>query len=138
MHTWPLFRSSITPGWTSKSDSKPTLTLRPHTDISIGLSTPTRLYTPTLRAVDTHSVYSLTLALKHIAHLGRQVPSALTPVELPASWRDVHGAQRRRDRGRRERDARAGSQWWRHDRRAWTGAVGVGRRAWGWEGRAEV
>jgi len=83
MHAWPLFRSSITPGWTSKSDSKPTLTLRPHADISIGLSTPTGLYTPTLRAVDTHSVYSLASALKHVAHLGRQVPSALTPAELP-------------------------------------------------------
>ncbi|KAH9963595.1 hypothetical protein BC827DRAFT_1266371 [Russula dissimulans] len=83
MHAWPLFRSSITPGWTSKSDSKPTLTLRPHADISIGLSTPTGLYTPTLHAVDTHSVYSLASALKHVAHLGRQVPSALTPAELP-------------------------------------------------------
>ncbi|KAI0285516.1 2-oxoacid dehydrogenases acyltransferase-domain-containing protein [Russula brevipes] len=74
MHSWPLFRSSITPGCLSTGSSKPTLTLRPHSDISIGLSTPTGLYTPTLRAVDTHSVYTLAAALKHLAHLGRQLP----------------------------------------------------------------
>jgi 2-oxoisovalerate dehydrogenase E2 component (dihydrolipoyl transacylase) len=82
MDIWPLFRSSITPVGAS-NDSKPTLTLRPHSDISIALSTPTGLYTPTVRAVNTHSVYSLASALKHLAHLGRQVPCALTPAELP-------------------------------------------------------
>ncbi|KAH9991057.1 2-oxoacid dehydrogenases acyltransferase-domain-containing protein [Russula vinacea] len=47
------------------------------------LSTPTGLYTPTVRAVDTHTVYSLAAAVKHLAYLGRQVPCALTPAELP-------------------------------------------------------
>jgi 2-oxoisovalerate dehydrogenase E2 component (dihydrolipoyl transacylase) len=82
MHSWPLFRSSITPGSVSNG-SKPTLTIRPHSDVCIALSTPTGLYTPTVRAVDTHSVYSLAAAVKHLAHLGRQVPCALTPAELP-------------------------------------------------------
>ncbi|KAI0292236.1 CoA-dependent acyltransferase [Multifurca ochricompacta] len=82
MHSWPIFRSSITPGIVS-SGSKPTLTVRPHSDISIALSTPTGLYTPTVRAVDNHSVYSLASTLKHLAHLGRQDPSGLTPTELP-------------------------------------------------------
>jgi 2-oxoisovalerate dehydrogenase E2 component (dihydrolipoyl transacylase) len=82
MHSWPLFRSSITPE-NASNGNRPTLTVRPHSDISIALSTPTGLYTPTIPAVDTHSVYSLASALKHLAHLGRQVPSALTPAELP-------------------------------------------------------
>ena len=83
MHSWPLFRSSFTPGSVSNNGSKPTMTLRPHSDICIALSTPTGLYTPTVRAVDTHSVYSLAAALKHLAYLGRQVPCGLTPAELP-------------------------------------------------------
>ena len=83
MHSWPLFRSSITPGSVSNDGSKPTMTLRPHSDICIALSTPTGLYTPTVRAVDAHSVYSLAATLKHLAHLGRQIPCGLTPAELP-------------------------------------------------------
>ncbi|KAI0762497.1 CoA-dependent acyltransferase [Fomes fomentarius] len=82
MLEWPLFRSSITPG-SEYSGSKPTLTLRPHVDISIALSTPTGLYTPTIQAVDTQSVYSIASQLKHFSHLGRQIPSALTPKEMP-------------------------------------------------------
>ncbi|KAI0809152.1 2-oxoacid dehydrogenases acyltransferase-domain-containing protein [Irpex lacteus] len=84
MVEWPLFRSSITPQSSSPAESsKPTLTLRPHADINIALSTPTGLYTPTLQRVDTHSVYSLASQLKHLSHLGRQVPSGLTPAEMP-------------------------------------------------------
>ncbi|KAI0259313.1 2-oxoacid dehydrogenases acyltransferase-domain-containing protein [Gloeopeniophorella convolvens] len=86
MHAWPLFRASITPGSASAgagAGGKPTLSVRPHADISIALSTPTGLYTPTLRRVDAHSAYSLASALRHVAHLGRQVPCALTPAELP-------------------------------------------------------
>ncbi|KAF8264344.1 2-oxoacid dehydrogenases acyltransferase-domain-containing protein [Lactarius quietus] len=82
MHAWPLFRSSITPGSASEG-RKPTLTVRPNSDICVALSTPTGLYTPTVRAADKHSVYSVASTLKHLAHLGRQVPSALTPAELP-------------------------------------------------------
>ncbi|KAI0319888.1 2-oxoacid dehydrogenases acyltransferase-domain-containing protein [Amylostereum chailletii] len=81
MLEWPLLRASITP--TPPPSGKPTLTIRPHADISIALSTPSGLYTPTLRAADTHSVYALASQLKHLAHLGRQVPCGLTPAELP-------------------------------------------------------
>lgn len=83
MLEWPLFRSSITSVSVPSASEKPTLTLRPHTDINIALSTPTGLYTPTLQRVDTHSVYSLASQLKHISHLGRQVPCGLTPAEMP-------------------------------------------------------
>ena len=79
MLEWPLFRSSITPS----SASKPTLTFRPHADISIALSTPTGLYTPTIQSVDNLSVYTLAARLKHLSHLGRQVPCALTPADMP-------------------------------------------------------
>ncbi|TCD71391.1 hypothetical protein EIP91_010097 [Steccherinum ochraceum] len=82
MSEWPLFRSSITPAAEGSSD-KPTLTLRPHADIAVALSTPTGLYTPTLQRVNSHSVYSLASQLKHISHLGRQTPCGLTPAEMP-------------------------------------------------------
>lgn len=81
MIEWPLFRSSITPS--SSHTSKPTLTIRPQADISIALSTPTGLYTPTLQSVNTQSIYSLSAQLKHISHLGRQTPCALTSKEMP-------------------------------------------------------
>jgi 2-oxoisovalerate dehydrogenase E2 component (dihydrolipoyl transacylase) len=88
MLEWPLFRSSITPipeTPTPSSDSniKPTLTIRPHADISIALSTPTGLYTPTIINTDTYSVYALAARLAHLAHLGRQTPCALSPAEMP-------------------------------------------------------
>ena len=84
MHEWPLFRSSIaSSSGGADGTSKPTMTIRPHADISIALSTPTGLYTPTIQAVDTQSVYALASQLKHISHLGRQVPCALTPREMP-------------------------------------------------------
>lgn len=87
MIEWPLFRASITPfskSSVSEPDTgKPTLTIRPHADISIALSTPTGLYTPTLQRVNTHSVYSLASQLRHISHLGRLTPSGLTPAEMP-------------------------------------------------------
>ncbi|KAG7450920.1 CoA-dependent acyltransferase [Guyanagaster necrorhizus] len=82
MLEWPLFRSSITPG-TSDPGAKPTLTVRPHADVSIALSTPTGLYTPTLHSVDTYNMYGLASTLKRLSHLGRQVPCGLTPKEMP-------------------------------------------------------
>ena len=82
MRDWPLFRASITPDSTVDG-GKPTLTVRPHADISIALSTPTGLYTPTLQAADTHNVYSLAAQLRHLSALGRQVPCALSPAEMP-------------------------------------------------------
>ena len=81
MIEWPLFRSSITPS--SSDTSKPTLTIRPQADISIALSTHTGLYTPTLQSVNTQSIYSLSAQLKHLSHLGRQIPCALTAKEMP-------------------------------------------------------
>ncbi|RDB27303.1 Lipoamide acyltransferase component of branched-chain alpha-keto acid dehydrogenase complex, mitochondrial [Hypsizygus marmoreus] len=83
MQEWPLLRSSITPTKADTGSSKPTLTVRPHADISVALSTPTGLYSPTLQQVDTHSIYSLAARLKHLSHLGRQTPSGLTPAEMP-------------------------------------------------------
>ncbi|KAK0232681.1 CoA-dependent acyltransferase [Armillaria fumosa] len=82
MLEWPLLRSSITPSM-SDPGAKPTLTVRPHADISIALSTPTGLYTPTLQSVDTYTIYGLASSLKHLSHLGRQVPCGLTPNEMP-------------------------------------------------------
>ncbi|KAF9806705.1 hypothetical protein IEO21_08580 [Rhodonia placenta] len=81
MAEWPLFRSSIVPS--SLPSGKPAMGIRPHADISIALSTPTGLYTPTVQRVDTHSVYALASQLKHLAYLGRQSPCALTPAEMP-------------------------------------------------------
>ncbi|KAH8111506.1 CoA-dependent acyltransferase [Phellopilus nigrolimitatus] len=83
MTDWPLFRSSITPSPESSASQKPTLTVRPHADISIALSTPTGLYTPTLQRVDTHSVYALAARLAHVSALGRRTPSGLGPAEMP-------------------------------------------------------
>ncbi|KAI8983293.1 CoA-dependent acyltransferase [Trametes punicea] len=87
MQEWPIFRSSIasspSPGDASAGNARPTMTIRPHSDISIALSTPTGLYTPTIQAVETQTVYALAAQLRHLAHLGRQVPCALTPNEMP-------------------------------------------------------
>lgn len=83
MREWPLFRSSITPESTAGSSGKPTLTVRPHADIAIALSAPTGLYTPTLQSVDTESIYSVAGKLRHLSHLGRQVPCGLTLNEMP-------------------------------------------------------
>lgn len=80
MVEWPLFRASISP---SSAESKPTLTIRPNADISIALSTPSGLYTPTLQSVNSQSIYSLSSQLKHLSHLGRQTPCGLTPKEMP-------------------------------------------------------
>ncbi|KAF8234838.1 CoA-dependent acyltransferase [Tricholoma matsutake] len=84
MLEWPLLRSSITPfPADAPPSSKPTLTIRPHADISIALSTPTGLYTPTLQHVDTSSIYTLASRLKHLSYLGRQTPCGFTPAEMP-------------------------------------------------------
>jgi len=68
MLEWPLFRSSITPNLEEKT--KPTLTVRPGTDIAVALSTPTGLYTPTLLGVNTRSVYDIQSELKYFQFLG--------------------------------------------------------------------
>ncbi|KAJ7591476.1 2-oxoacid dehydrogenases acyltransferase-domain-containing protein [Mycena floridula] len=68
MLEWPLFRSSITPIAQTSPTTKPTLTIRPHADISIALSTPYRF---------------LSSKLRHLSYLGRQNPSGLTVAEMP-------------------------------------------------------
>ncbi|KAJ7465960.1 CoA-dependent acyltransferase [Mycena latifolia] len=91
MMDWPLLRSSLTPSPSSSPSSspatpsaqgKPTLTVRPHADLALALTTPTGLYTPVLRAADTQSVYALASRVAHLAALGRRVPSGLGPAEL--------------------------------------------------------
>jgi 2-oxoisovalerate dehydrogenase E2 component (dihydrolipoyl transacylase) len=82
MMAWPVLRSSITPG-SANGGGKPTLTIRPHADIAVALSTTTGLYTPVIPHADTHSIYSLSSQLKHLSFLGRQVPCALTINEMP-------------------------------------------------------
>ncbi|KAF8183892.1 2-oxoacid dehydrogenases acyltransferase-domain-containing protein [Mycena galopus ATCC 62051] len=88
MMDWPLFRASITPSPSSPSPStpatasKPTLTIRPHADIALALSTPTGLYTPLLRRADTQSAYALASSIAHLAVLGRRTPSGLTAAHL--------------------------------------------------------
>jgi 2-oxoisovalerate dehydrogenase E2 component (dihydrolipoyl transacylase) len=81
MMEWPLLRGSITPG--TPAGSKPTMTIRPTSDIALALSTPTGLYTPTILGTNAHSVFSIASKLKHLSHLGRQTPSGLTPKEMP-------------------------------------------------------
>lgn len=84
MIEWPLFRSSI-----SLAGDKPALAIRPSADISIALSTPTGLYTPTIQAVSTtlptkaHDLYSVASTLAHLSTLGRQTPCGLSPREMP-------------------------------------------------------
>jgi len=70
MMEWPLFRSSITPKLEEEEKAKPTLTVRPGTDIAVALSTPTGLYTPTLTGVNMSSVYDIQSKLKHLQYLG--------------------------------------------------------------------
>ncbi|KAG1764726.1 2-oxoacid dehydrogenases acyltransferase-domain-containing protein [Suillus occidentalis] len=82
MMAWPVLRSSITPG-SANGGGKPTLTIRPHADIAVALSTTTGLYTPVIPCADTHSIYSISSQLKHLSFLGRQVPCALTMNEMP-------------------------------------------------------
>ncbi|KAH6903519.1 2-oxoacid dehydrogenases acyltransferase-domain-containing protein [Coprinopsis sp. MPI-PUGE-AT-0042] len=81
MMEWPLLRGSITPN--TPAGTKPTMTIRPTSDIALALSTPTGLYTPTILGTNTHSVFSIASKLKHLSYLGRQTPSGLTPKEMP-------------------------------------------------------
>ncbi|KAG6889293.1 hypothetical protein C0992_005709 [Termitomyces sp. T32_za158] len=83
MLEWPLFRSSITPVTESTASSKPTLTIRPHADINVALSTPTGLYTPTLVQADTQPIYAIASSIQALAHRGRQIPCGLTPADMP-------------------------------------------------------
>jgi 2-oxoisovalerate dehydrogenase E2 component (dihydrolipoyl transacylase) len=86
MYRCPLFRSSITLESIS-SGNRSALTVRPHSDISIALSTPRgymrRQFVPWTRTLCTAS------ALQHLAYPGRQGPSTLTPAELPRRGRTL-------------------------------------------------
>ncbi|KAF8553505.1 CoA-dependent acyltransferase [Imleria badia] len=83
MMEWPLFRASISPTTDANANSKPTLTIRPTADVTLALSTPTGLYTPTIGAAQTLSIHGLASRVAHLAYLGRQVPCGLTPREMP-------------------------------------------------------
>ncbi|KAL1952383.1 hypothetical protein VTO73DRAFT_1532 [Trametes versicolor] len=135
MRDWPLFRASISSPWPSAAEgARPSMVIRPHADISIALSTPTGLYTPTLQAADTQSVYALAAQLRVLAHRGRQVPCALTPRDMPrrggtVSMSNVGGV------GQVESAAPVlvpGGGW---RSRLWGGAVGVGCGEGGGRGR---
>lgn len=80
MMEWPVMRTHINP---AADSAKPTLTIRPAADISIALSTPSGLYTPTLLGLNNSSPYSIAGKLARLTHLGRQTPSGLTPAEMP-------------------------------------------------------
>ncbi|KZT61862.1 CoA-dependent acyltransferase, partial [Calocera cornea HHB12733] len=93
MMEWPLFRSTMSlppasPGAgadaaaAAAGSGRPQLIVRPHADISLALSTPTGLYTPTIPAVDLLSPYALAGRIARLSRLGRQVPSALSPAEF--------------------------------------------------------
>ncbi|KAF8308661.1 CoA-dependent acyltransferase [Clavulina sp. PMI_390] len=81
MLEWPVFRTTITPS--SADSGKPTLTLRPGADISVGMSTPTGLYSPTIQGVEKMNAYEIMGELRRLQTLGRQVPSGLTTKEMP-------------------------------------------------------
>ncbi|KAJ7268549.1 2-oxoacid dehydrogenases acyltransferase-domain-containing protein [Mycena rebaudengoi] len=89
MIDWPLFRASIAPTPSPSTPSTPTpkstsrhLTICPHADIALVLSTPSGLYTPVLRPVDTRTPYALASQIAELAALGCAVPPALTPKHL--------------------------------------------------------
>jgi 2-oxoisovalerate dehydrogenase E2 component (dihydrolipoyl transacylase) len=81
MQEWAIFRSSINPR--VSEDEKPSITIRPHSDIAIAVSTTSGLYTPVIQAVDTKSPYEIMGELRRFQSLGRQSPAAFTPKELP-------------------------------------------------------
>ncbi|KAI6028965.1 CoA-dependent acyltransferase [Pisolithus marmoratus] len=81
MMEWPLFRASITPV-PAQDTNKPTLTIRPTADLTLALSTPTGLYTPTISSAQSLSLHALASRVTHLAHLGRQVPCGLTVKEM--------------------------------------------------------
>ncbi|CAE6391585.1 unnamed protein product [Rhizoctonia solani] len=81
MMEWPVMRTHINS--TTEPSAKPTLTIRPSSDISIALSTPTGLYTPTLVGLNNYSPYAIAGSLARLAYLGRQTPSGLTLADMP-------------------------------------------------------
>ncbi|KAI6020971.1 CoA-dependent acyltransferase [Pisolithus microcarpus] len=82
MMEWPLFRASITPA-PAQDTNKPTLTIRPTADLTLALSTPTGLYTPTISSAQSFSLHGLASRVTHLAYLGRQVPCGLTVKDMP-------------------------------------------------------
>lgn len=83
MMEWPLFRASLTSSSSKDTNTKPTLTIRPTADVTLALSTPTGLYTPTIPSTQSLSLHALTSRISHLAYLGRQVPCALTQKDMP-------------------------------------------------------
>jgi 2-oxoisovalerate dehydrogenase E2 component (dihydrolipoyl transacylase) len=81
MQEWAVFRSSLNPQVTE--DERPSLTVRPHSDIAIAVSTASGLYTPVITSVDTKTPYEIMGELKRFQSLGRRMPAAFTPKEIP-------------------------------------------------------
>jgi len=81
MQEWPIFRSSLNPR--TNGDERPSLTIRPHADIAIAVSTSTGLYTPVIQAVDTKNPYEIMGELRRFQTLGRQSPAGFSFKEMP-------------------------------------------------------
>lgn len=81
MQEWPIFRSSL--NTRSNEEERPSLTVRPHSDIAIAVSTSTGLYTPVIQAVDTKNPYEIMGELRRFQSLGRQSPAGFSFKEMP-------------------------------------------------------
>jgi len=81
MQEWPIFRSSLNPR--TNGDERPSLTIRPHADIAIAVSTSTGLYTPVIQAVVTKNPYEIMGELRRFQSLGRQSPAGFSFKEMP-------------------------------------------------------
>lgn len=81
MQEWAVFRATI--NYPSTKEQKPTITIRPSSDIAIAVSTPTGLYTPVIQSVDQKTPYEIMGELRRLQDLGRRVPCGFTPTEMP-------------------------------------------------------
>ena len=81
MQEWAIFRSSLNPHTTE--NERPSLTVRPQSDIAIAVSTASGLYTPVIASVNTKSPYEIMGELRRFQSLGRQTPAAFTTKEMP-------------------------------------------------------
>lgn len=82
IHEHPFFSCTLS----SSPSSEPSLTRRPSHDISVAVSSPSPsggLYTPVLRSVDTHAVFSIASSLTHLQSF--LTPSATIP-KFPSQY----------------------------------------------------
>ncbi|KIM34560.1 hypothetical protein M408DRAFT_325927 [Serendipita vermifera MAFF 305830] len=81
MQEWAIFRSSLNPR--TSEDERPSLTVRPHSDIAIAVSATSGLYTPVISSVDTKTPYEIMGELRRFQSLGRKTPAGFTMKEMP-------------------------------------------------------